>query len=599
MGLELLCLWPIANRHFNTRLPVLQCFSLRKLRSPEDLDQIELEQNSYTDPLPAIILLVISNTVSTMKANQGSKALVTDSGGGLFESLRPVLFKWNEEFLRRRPLSLNGEKVSYFQAESENNSIDDEDIMSVLSRGYEVELDRWAYKMEPLQELCAGLKLSTLTSNTLDRETLVAMVFDRDYSGQMLPNSGPLTLDGLHKTLSTPRFGVVTGPRAIQADQRIIYLTDPDRHSLAVLAATAPLSHALPLFEFMADHLPSEPRFSISVPPKGVAVFSMIFHLPFLVFRTASSVDDVKGPIEGRSNFTNLVVQVRDEWEKVIFEVLQMMKAGQKQCQALFQKFRPDTTDDDLLLKAIEARQDKLNSVNQLHIKTRSLLITLRRRLENIVDAWQMFASKDARYLYQPDSPVNVGDDAIQTLHSIYGLFSELGCWRDELHHQVEIFEKDCMQEYEQHNRDLQTFLAGQAERTAQAQQRTAQAQQRIAQAQQAMSEDLRALTWVSFLFLPVLVAASLCSTQTGPLGVVYTTLTTFVLAGLAFDALKNWRWCSWMLRRFRATSATTSLVQDSMVDPAPNSNAGDRVTVDNSSSPNEMGGSTLRQRSG
>ncbi|KAK8862143.1 hypothetical protein PGQ11_008378 [Apiospora arundinis] len=516
-----------------------------------------------------------------MKANQGSKALVTDSGGGLFESLRPVLFKWNEEFLRRRPLSLNGEKVSYFQAESENNSIDDEDIMSVLSRGYEVELDRWAYKMEPLQELCAGLKLSTLTSNTLDRETLVAMVFDRDYSGQMLPNSGPLTLDGLHKTLSTPRFGVVTGPRAIQADQRIIYLTDPDRHSLAVLAATAPLSHALPLFEFMADHLPSEPRFSISVP-------------------------------------------VRDEWEKVIFEVLQMMKAGQKQCQALFQKFRPDTTDDDLLLKAIEARQDKLNSVNQLHIKTRSLLITLRRRLENIVDAWQMFASKDARYLYQPDSPVNVGDDAIQTLHSIYGLFSELGCWRDELHHQVEIFEKDCMQEYEQHNRDLQTFLAGQAERTAQAQQRTAQAQQRIAQAQQAMSEDLRALTWVSFLFLPVLVAASLCSTQTGPLGVVYTTLTTFVLAGLAFDALKNWRWCSWMLRRFRgklpvrhvvarsrdgqpilpinhptATSATTSLVQDSMVDPAPNSNAGDRVTVDNSSSPNEMGGSTLRQRSG
>ncbi|KAK8025946.1 hypothetical protein PG990_003769 [Apiospora arundinis] len=296
----------------------------------------------------------------------------------------------------------------------------------------------------------------------------------------------------------------------------------------------------------------------------------------------------------------------------------------QKQCQALFQKFRPDTTDDDLLLKAIEARQDKLNSVNQLHIKTRSLLITLRRRLENIVDAWQMFASKDARYLYQPDSPVNVGDDAIQTLHSIYGLFGELGCWRDELHHQVEIFEKDCMQEYEQHNRDLQTFLAGQAERTAQAQQRTAQAQQRIAQAQQAMSEDLRALTWVSFLFLPVLVAASLCSTQTGPLGVVYATLTTFVLAGLAFDALKNWRWCSWMLRKFRgklvarhvvarsrdgqpilpinhptATSAATSLAQDSVVDPAPHSNAGDRVTADNSSSPNEMGGSILRQRSG
>ncbi|KAK6824875.1 hypothetical protein PG987_012369 [Apiospora arundinis] len=157
-----------------------------------------------------------------MKANQGSKALVTDPGGGLFESLRPVLFKWKGEFLRRRPLSLNGEKVSYFQAESENNSIDDEDIMSVLSRGYEVELDRWAYKMEPLQELCAGLKLNTLTSNTLDREALVAMVFDRDYSGKRPPGSGPLTVNGLQRLLSTPRFSVATVPRAIQADQRIM-----------------------------------------------------------------------------------------------------------------------------------------------------------------------------------------------------------------------------------------------------------------------------------------------------------------------------------------------------------------------------------------
>ncbi|KAK6824874.1 hypothetical protein PG987_012368 [Apiospora arundinis] len=139
------------------------------------------------------------------------------------------------------------------------------------------------------------------------------------------------------------------------------------------------------------------------------------------------------------------MVRVRDELGKVIAEVLKKMRAG---------PFRPNTTDGDLLLKAIEVRQDKLNQVHQLNIKTRSLLITLTRRLEKTVDAWQMFASKDARYLYQQGSLVNIGDDAIQTLQSIDELFRELGCWRDELRHQVDVFEKDCMQEYEQHNRD-------------------------------------------------------------------------------------------------------------------------------------------------
>ncbi|KAK7948546.1 uncharacterized protein PG986_009432 [Apiospora aurea] len=540
-----------------------------------------------------------------MKANPGSKALVTDPGGGIFDPHRS-LCRWKDEFLSRRSICLDEENRSFFEAVRNPN--EDEDIMDVLSGAYEVEYDRWAYKMEPLQRLCAGLKLDLFTSTTLEREAPVALVFDRDGSGRRPLRHGPLTAGGLYRVLCRQRFGVAMDPLAteqeecdisdalpipcaVQAEQRIIYLTDPDARSLSVLAATASLPQALPLLEFMAERLSSNPSFSIRVPPKGVAVFEMSFQLPFLVFRSVPSDDESRGPLEGRSSCTNLsfltfnsdfdgqsgeteshflcqstfscfvhgwdfarwtayglfdtyfdktdcrecatqyiedskasnpyfagdpltyaqedlnrpitcprhyflrvlqtrIIRVGDEWGKVVSEVLEMVGIGevffwrtqflegsislgrgsmfslskqvtrltvslqQARCQVAFQPFRPDTTNTDMLLTAIDERQVKLTQAYQWNIRARSLLIRLKRLLEKTVKSWQSFVSKDIEYLYQEGSHANVGPGAIQTLHSIKRVVDELESLHDELHHQVEVFEKGCMQEYEQHSRD-------------------------------------------------------------------------------------------------------------------------------------------------
>ncbi|KAK8038908.1 hypothetical protein PG993_007319 [Apiospora rasikravindrae] len=627
----------------------------RRFRPDDAVAELDLKMDhvyEYYGYEFMITNLMVTNLMLTLYLHGADTGASTDT-----KSFCQAAMAWNDEFQCKRSICLDEENLSYFEAE--RNPIEDEDIMDVLSRAYEVESDRWAYQLEPLQRLCEGLKLDMLTLATLDMEEPVALVFDRDGSGRRPMSNGPLTAGELYSLLRIPRFGVVAAPLAIegecdisdalqipcrvQAEQRIIYLADPDAHSLCVLAATASLQQVLPLLEFMAERLSSNPKFSIRLPPKGVAVFEMMFQLPFLVFRAVSSDDDSKGPLDGRSSCTDLsfltfdsdfngrnaeteshflcqstfscfihgwdfarwtayglfdtyfdkpncresamqyfedskktepdfagdpltlaqedlnkpvacprhyflrvllsrMIRVRDEWGKVVKEVLEMMQIGQARCQVAFQPFRPDTTNTDLLLAAIDERQEKLTQVYQWNIKTRSLLIRLKRLLEKTVGSWQFFVLKDTRYLYQQGSPANVEPEAIRTLHSIDDLVSELECLHDELHHQVELFEKGCMQEYEQHSRDFHTFLAGQAERTAQAQQRTAQAQQ-------TMSEDVR-------MFLPVLVAASICSTQTSPLIVFLVLLVTVVLAILALGALKNWKWCSRILKWIRGKVA-------------------------------------------
>ncbi|KAK8094219.1 hypothetical protein PG997_000904 [Apiospora hydei] len=436
---------------------------------------------------------------------------------------RTTTHEWKGDFLHKRSLCLDGENRSHFEIERDPE--EDEDIMSVLSRAYEVEYDRWAYQIEPLQRECRSLW--SLTEIVL---------------GEGLRAMAHLQLVDYTRSSVYP------------------YLTDPDAHSLAVLAATASLPQALSLLGFMADRLSRKPRFSIHVPPKGVAFFEMIFQLPFLVFRTVSLVDVSNGPsLEGRSSCTDLsflafdsdfdrrgarrteypplcestfscfihgwdvarwtayglfdtyfdkldckesatqyfedsrasepyftgdpltfaqedlnmpvscprhyflrvlesrMVRVRDEWGKVVSEVLEMVQVGKARCHVAFQPLRLGTPNSDVLSKAIEDWQHSFRQIEQWNIQTRDLLIRLMRALEKTVASWKAFGSKDIKYLYQEGSVANIGPDALQTLTSVEDLVSELDSFRNELHHQVEVFEKGSMQEPEQHIRDVRS----------------------------------------------------------------------------------------------------------------------------------------------
>jgi hypothetical protein len=125
-------------------------------------------------------------------------------------------------------------------------------------------------------------------------------------------------------------------------------------------------------------------------------------------------------------------------------------------CQDIFRSFRHDSTSPDAVMKrVIEERRLKLSQIDQWNTETRNILMRLMRLLYKTVASWQVFASKDARYLYQTGALTNIGLDAVQTLASINDLVSDLDRLHDELRHQLEVFEKGYIHEHEQHSRDV------------------------------------------------------------------------------------------------------------------------------------------------
>ncbi|KAK7977852.1 hypothetical protein PG988_005342 [Apiospora saccharicola] len=511
-----------------------------------------------------------------MGADSTNKAWM-DPGGAIIDSLRPALYRWKDDFIHRRQLCLDAENRSYFTQESERNEDDDEEIMSVLSKAYEDKYERWAYRLKLLQELCAGLKLRMLRQISLDMGEPVALVFDRDASGRRPLSNGPLTAGRLYKVLSMPRFDVAMAPLAIeedecdisdallipcraQADQRIIYLTDPNAHSLAVLAATASLPQALPLAGFMADRLSSKPRFSISVSPKGVPVYQMQFQLPFPVFRNRRSEDVANEPSGARSRYTDLAFLTFDlasnGWDA----------SGQEHalCEAMFSCFIHgyDSTRWTAygLFDTYFDEPDSRESAMRYHEESTSafagdplalakedldtpvacprhyFLRVLHVRMVRVQDEWWKVVTEVLSMVQIGTGSLNnIGPDAVETLVSIDNSISGLDCLRDDLLHELELLDRGFVQEHEQHTGDLHMFLA---------------------QSQQSMSEDVRLLTSANFLFLPVLVAASLCSTQQSPLVVFFAFLVTIAVTILVLGVLRNWRWCLKILKWFKGMMA-------------------------------------------
>lgn len=106
-----------------------------------------------------------------------------------------------------------------------------------------------------------------------------------------------------------------------------------------------------------------------------------------------------------------------------------------------------------------EERGSKLRQIDQWNTETKTLLMRLVRLLYKTVASWQLFVSKDARYLHQTGSLTNIGPDAVRTLVGIHDLIVDLDRLHDELCHQLDVFEKGCVHEHEQHSRDVRSHL--------------------------------------------------------------------------------------------------------------------------------------------
>lgn len=130
-----------------------------------------------------------------------------------------------------------------------------------------------------------------------------------------------------------------------------------------------------------------------------------------------------------------------------------------EQCKAEYKLFQRPNTSPNSASKVAEERGSKLRQIDQWNTETIDLLMRLRRLLYKTVASWQLFVSKDARYLYQTGSLTNIGPDAVQTLVGIHDMIADLDRLHDELCHQLGVFKEGCVHEHEQHSRDVRSCL--------------------------------------------------------------------------------------------------------------------------------------------
>ncbi|KAE9571271.1 hypothetical protein CGMCC3_g12526 [Colletotrichum fructicola] len=135
------------------------------------------------------------------------------------------------------------------------------------------------------------------------------------------PCLGALSARQLAAELIKDRYAVADAvdeldedPSPIEAERRLIYLTDLDRWGILALVRTAPESQARVLGEFFQKHLCARSSIGVSFASEGPEMFTLEFHLPFRVWRITDSLmhdDRLKSsdqePLRSSRNLTFLV----------------------------------------------------------------------------------------------------------------------------------------------------------------------------------------------------------------------------------------------------------------------------------------------------
>ncbi|KAH7110912.1 hypothetical protein EDB81DRAFT_926519 [Dactylonectria macrodidyma] len=169
-------------------------------------------------------------------------------------------------------------------------------------------LPRRNYQAEVVDSFCPQSTFKDLQSHSQNLPSRkVCLVDDRTNDGInsiSLGDYGPLTAQKLYLKLKEKRFhdrdehspeppnsvspSSRESPLPLDADRRLVFITDIDRYAVAALMATAPLSQVTALGDTLYMHLAFKAYIGASIQTRGFPFFSLSFHLPYFAWRSTT-----------------------------------------------------------------------------------------------------------------------------------------------------------------------------------------------------------------------------------------------------------------------------------------------------------------------
>ncbi|KAI1344515.1 hypothetical protein F5Y15DRAFT_113648 [Xylariaceae sp. FL0016] len=236
-------------------------------------------------------------------------------------SYLPYIQVWNKEFLSRREISHQLENKPYVDvlrdteaaAEGPTTSNSEPDDIIKLFTNLE---DPFDYRSRKIRAFCTGFT----TVGALEdcdtgsgRSEKVAFLIERDTKNQRRSHPWGYTAKELYSALVKKRFADHTGtskkstqPQEPDADQRLLYICNPDPRAILALAATASEAQALVLPRFIYEHLKFDASIHVDFPSTGISSFNLVFHLPFFAFRRSATLRKDMRTINGKSKGKSL-----------------------------------------------------------------------------------------------------------------------------------------------------------------------------------------------------------------------------------------------------------------------------------------------------
>lgn len=228
---------------------------------------------------------------------------------------------WPSALKKRRNISLEAENKSYLQTRARLGEGDDDDTYQIFMRGPSDPFGPIP-RAAKLEEFCSGMSLDTFRRAHEDGSlSLAVWRDDRNFeSNSAVPNARcqSLTAYGLLRDLSRHRFPSAdntfgnplgglndqargqmasilaagidklhTPSLELDADRRLIFITDLDRYSIFALVWTATPHQVPALRNALFDHLDFNASLNMTASIDSFPAFELAFHLPFFVLKDA------------------------------------------------------------------------------------------------------------------------------------------------------------------------------------------------------------------------------------------------------------------------------------------------------------------------
>ena len=201
---------------------------------------------------------------------------------------------WNPEFWQHRHFKEDGSYLKWkregLRARGGPIRVDgrDPEVDEAGLRGFLRDYDNgWLVcGAEDVEEFCKDRRLQDIlsaeSSNRLKRNVWLD---DRSRSGEYREYQNPLTPYTLLRALEEPRFDNEEKP---DADQRRMLVVDLEPDHILVLAETASDRQVPVLRDAMQKHLALETSLRVRIPLKGISMFQLELHLPYLALRQST-----------------------------------------------------------------------------------------------------------------------------------------------------------------------------------------------------------------------------------------------------------------------------------------------------------------------